>query len=42
VSGDTGFATQANLEAMAERRVRAYLAPGRIVPLADSTIYEME
>lgn len=30
VSGDTGFATQANLEAMAERRIRAYLSPGRI------------
>jgi len=29
VSGDTGFATEANLEAMAERKVRAYLAPGR-------------
>lgn len=29
VSGDTGFATQANLEAMAERRIRAYLPPGR-------------
>ena len=25
VSGDTGFATEANLDAMAERRVRAYL-----------------
>ncbi len=30
VSGDTGFATEANLEAMAERRVRVYLSPGRI------------
>ncbi len=30
VSGDTGFATEANLAAMAERRVRAYLSPGRI------------
>lgn len=30
VSGDTGFATEANLHAMAERRVRAYLSPGRI------------
>ena len=30
VSGDTGFATEANLEAMAERRVRAFLSPGRI------------
>jgi transposase len=29
VSGDTGFATEANLEAMAERKVRAYLPPGR-------------
>jgi transposase len=29
VSGDTGFATEANLEAMAERRIRAYLPPGR-------------
>jgi len=29
VSGDTGFATEANLAAMAERRIRAYLAPGR-------------
>lgn len=30
VSGDSGFATEANLAAMAERRVRAYLSPGRI------------
>ncbi len=30
VSGDTGFATEANLEAMAARRVKAYLSPGRI------------
>jgi hypothetical protein len=30
VSGDTGFATEANLAAMAERRVTAYLSPGRI------------
>ena len=30
VSGATGFATEANLDAMAERRVRAYLSPGRI------------
>jgi transposase len=30
VSGDTGFATEANLEAMAERCIRAYLSPGRI------------
>jgi transposase len=29
VSGDTGFATEANIAAMAERKVRAYLAPGR-------------
>lgn len=29
VSGDTGFATEANLAAMAERRIRAYLPPGR-------------
>jgi transposase len=32
VSGDTGFATEANLEAMAERKIRAYLAPGRSKP----------
>jgi transposase len=30
VSGDTGFATEANLAAMADRRVKAYLSPGRI------------
>ena len=30
VSGGTGCATEANLEAMAERRIRAYLSPGRI------------
>lgn len=30
VSGDSGFATEANLAAMAERGVRAYLSPGRI------------
>jgi transposase len=29
VSGDTGFATEANLQAMAVRRVKAYLSPGR-------------
>jgi len=29
VSGDAGFATETNLAAMAERKVRAYLAPGR-------------
>jgi transposase len=29
VSGDTGFASEANLEAMAERRIRAYLTPTR-------------
>ena len=28
--GDTGFATEANLDAIAERRVGAYLSPGRI------------
>jgi len=30
VSGDTGFAAAANLAAMAERGIRAYLTPGRI------------
>jgi transposase len=30
VSGDTGFATEANLAAMAEQRIAAYLSPGRI------------
>ncbi len=30
VSGDTGFATEANLAAMAARRVTAYLSPGRL------------
>ena len=30
VSGDTGFATEANLAAMAARRVKPYLSPGRI------------
>ena len=29
VSGDTGLATEANLTAMAERKIRAYLPPGR-------------
>jgi transposase len=29
VSGDTGFATEANLQAMAERKINAYLTPGR-------------
>jgi transposase len=29
VSGDCGFATEANLEAMASRGIRTYLAPGR-------------
>ena len=29
VSGDTGFATEANLTAMAARKVRAYLTPSR-------------
>ena len=32
VSGDTGFATEANLAAMAERKVRAYLPPSRTAP----------
>ena len=30
VSADSGFATEANLAAMAERRISAYLSPGRI------------
>ena len=30
VSGDTGFATEANLAAMAARRVTAYLSPSRL------------
>lgn len=30
VSADTGFATKANLAALAQRRVTAYLSPGRI------------
>ena len=30
VSGDTGFATEANLEAMNNRQAAAYLSPGRI------------
>ena len=29
VSGDSSFATEANLHALAERKVKAYLAPGR-------------
>ncbi len=29
VSADAGFACEANLQAMAARRIRAYLAPGR-------------
>lgn len=29
VSGDSGFATEANIEAMAERGINAYLPPGR-------------
>jgi hypothetical protein len=29
VSGDTGFATEANIEAMNARKIRAYLPPGR-------------
>jgi hypothetical protein len=30
LQADTGFATEANLDAMAERRVKAYISPGRI------------
>lgn len=30
VSGDTGFTTEANLAALAQRRVNAFLSPGRI------------
>ena len=30
VSGDSGFATEANLAALAQRRIAAYLSPGRI------------
>ena len=30
VSGDSGFATEANLAGLAERRISAYLSPGRI------------
>ena len=30
VSGDSGFATEANLAGLAERKVRQYLSPGRI------------
>jgi transposase len=30
VSGDSGFATEANLDAMAARHITAYLSPGRI------------
>lgn len=29
VSGDSGFATEANIAAMAERKINAYLPPGR-------------
>ncbi|GAU82895.1 hypothetical protein BIWAKO_02818 [Bosea sp. BIWAKO-01] len=29
VSGDAGFATEANLTAMEERRIKPYLPPGR-------------
>ncbi len=29
VSGDAGFATEANLAAMKERKIKAYLPPGR-------------
>ena len=35
VSGDTGFATEANIAAMAERKIEAYLPPGRSKPGAD-------
>ncbi len=35
VSGDTGFATEANLEAMAERGIKAYLTPARPKHRAD-------
>lgn len=30
VSGDAGFATEANLAALATRRIRGYLPPGRV------------
>lgn len=29
ISGTSGFATEANLQALAERKIKAYLAPGR-------------
>ena len=29
VSGDSGFATEANIEAMTARKIKAYLPPGR-------------
>jgi len=32
VSGDSGFATEANLQAMGQRKLRAYLPPGRSKP----------
>lgn len=33
VSGDSGFATEANIAGMIERRIAAYLPPGRAQPL---------
>lgn len=33
VSGDSGFATEANIAGMIERRIEAYLPPGRAQPL---------
>jgi transposase len=35
VSGDSGFATEANLEAMSARKIKAYLPPGRSRHSAD-------
>lgn len=40
VSGDTGFATEANLEAMEKRKIRAYLPPGRAKHGADHAASE--
>ena len=40
VSGDTGFATEANLRAMADRKVRAFLTPGRAKSLKTQTAGE--
>lgn len=40
VSGDTGFATEANLRAMAEREIKAYLPPGRGKSVKDQTAGE--